>query len=316
MKRLPHDSRAAPTPATRSRSRFLGAVALLGAMATVPAQATDLPWLPPRGSATLSIEATEATAATFLLEAEPLELDFGEIDWQVQSARLTYAIGHDWAIDGSFGEVAAEAPLLGQSIGSADYDIGLIWRPVNEQASPGAPSVAVRFGWIGAGDYDAERVHAPGAGETGYGATLAIGKVFREALSFSATLGGRFHAEPIPSVMSVGVTAALLSQPATLERILGGMEGGVIFRASYRTEISTGDKNLADLYEPSPAAPELPELAREFSRAGLGVAVAAGPMEIAAEAFRYLDGRNVGSFEGVTVRLTLKADLLTLLRVL
>ena len=39
-------------------------------------------------------------------------------------------------------------------------------------------------------------------------------------------------------------------------------------------------------------------------------------MEIAAEAFRYLDGRNVGSFEGATVRLTLKADLLTLLRVL
>ena len=143
--------------------------------------------------------------------------------------------------------------------------------------------------------------------------SVAVGKVFREALSLSASLEGRSYTENIPTALSVGASAALLSQPATLEKILGGMEGGLIFRASYRREISTGDVSVTDPYQDDG---EFPLLAREYSRAAIGAALAAGAMEIAAEGYRYLGGSNVPSFTGVRMRLTVKADLMTLLRLL
>lgn len=324
-----YDAQLRETPtghaACRGTSRFhlpsgpvarLVGVLLLCSCAS-PALATDLPWLPPRGSATLAVELTEASAENFHGGKEATELTFGAIDQEIRSARLTLAIGRNWAIDGTIGDVLAQASdPLGSLNGANDSGLGLIWRPVNEQVNPAAPSIAFRVGWIGAGDYPADRVHAHGPAGNGTAVSLAIGKVFREALSFSATLGGRMYAEPVPAVVTMGVSAALLSQPATLSRILGGMEGGMIFRATYRREFPTGDIDIVDPYQPMLDDAGFPEVARGFSRGALGVAIAAGPMELAAEAFRYLAGRNVPQYQGVTVRVTLKADLLTLLGLL
>ena len=282
----------------------------------LPAAATDLPWLPPRASATLSVQFGEASAEGFYGAEEETELSFGAIDTEAATVNLTYALTDNLAIDLGTGEEAGGAEVLGRRSGDTGYRAGVIWRIVNEQVSPGAPSVAVRAGWLGEGSYDAERVHAPGPGVGGYDASVSIGKVFREALSFSASLGGRIYADPVPAVMTMEVSAALLSQPATLERILGGMEGGVILRASYRREISTGDLDVQDPYLPKLESDRFPELAREYSRGAVGVAVAVGAVEVAAEGFRYLGGRNVGNFTGAMARVTLKADLLTLLRVL
>lgn len=289
---------------------------LVGLSAPDAAQATDLPWLPPGGSCTVTVELAEASAETFLAVPDSLELGFGALDREVRSARVTFALGDSWALDGVAGDVDVTAPVLGQSAGGSEPGVGLIWRPVNEQVTPGAPSVALRVGWRGAGDYPADRVHAPGPGTAGYGVSVAVGKVFREALSFSAIAGGRGYADGVPAALSLKVSAALLSQPATLQRILGGMEGGLIFRLSYEREIATGALDVADPYLPSLEGDEFASLAREFTRGAVGAAVAAGAMEVAAEAFRYLDGRNVGSYEGVLVRLTLKADLVTLLGLL
>ena len=302
-------------PALRYRAVTLAAT-LLAAATAVPAIATELPWLPPRASATLKLEASQAAADAFLVAGTSAELTHGTLDTEVRSIRVTYGLGDSWAIDGGTGTVDASAPALDQVAGGSGPEVGLIWRPVNEQVTPGAPSVALRVGWMGAGDYPADLVHAPGPASGGYAISAAVGKVFREALSFSASFGGRLYAEPVPAVLSARVSAALLSQPQTLQRILGGMEGGMIFRASYRRDFSTGDLDVADPYLPDLDDDRFPELAREFTRASLGVAVAAGPMEIAAEGFRYLGGRNVAELNGVTVGVTLKADLLTLLGLL
>lgn len=308
-----------PLAARRRAGRRRTPAALLAAAALLsgaPALATDLPWLPPRGSATLAIELDDAAAGTFLTETESAELEHGDVEREVRAARLTFSFGRNWAIDGRLGEVATNAEVLRRSAGETDYDVGLIWRPVNEQVSPAAPSIALRIGWIGAGGYDPERVHAPGPGSTGVAAAVAVGKVFREALSLSASLASRTYTDNIPAVLSLGASAALLSQPAALEKVLGGMEGGLIFRASYRRDISSGDLNVTGPYDELPENGRFQDLARESSRGALGVALAAGPVEVAAEAYRYLGGRNVPSFDGMRIRLTVKADLLTLLGLL
>ncbi len=282
---------------------------------TVSATAADLPWLPPRASGTVAVELGEASAESFHVGTEEVELEAGAIETEVQSFRLTYSLSDNFAIDASLGQETGKARALGTVEGETGFGVGLIWRPVNEQFSPGAPSVALRVGWFGEGGYDAEQVHAPGPGTGGYDASVSIGRVFREALSLSASFGGRVYEDPIPAVVSAEVSAALLSQPASLDRILGGMEGGVILRASYRREFSTGDHDVADPYRRDLAG-RFPELAREYARGAVGMAVAAGPMEVAAEAFRYMGGRNVGNFTGATARITLKADLRTLLGLL
>lgn len=283
---------------------------------SVSGRAADLPWLPPRGSATLAFELGEASAEGFHGGVDEVELSFGAIETEVKSLRITYSLTDNFAIDASTGEETGSAPVLGTLGGGTGEGVGLIWRPINEQVSPGAPSVALRVGWQGEGSYDPRVVHAPGPGASGYSASISIGKVFREALSFSASLGGRLHPDPIPAVVSAEVAAALLSQPATLERILGGMEGGVILRMSYRREFSTGDLDVTDPYVPELERTQFPELAREYSRGTIGLSLAAGPMEVTAEGFRYMGGRNVGNFTGAVVRMTLKADLATLLGLL
>ncbi|MYB38072.1 MAG: hypothetical protein F4Y26_12000 [Gammaproteobacteria bacterium] len=282
----------------------------------MPVVAADLPWLPPPATATVAFGFGEASAEGFYGGTEEVELSFGAIDTEVASLRVTYSLTDNLAVDAGMGEETGQAQVLGSVNGETGALAGLIWRLVNEQVSPGAPSVALRVGWLGEGSYNAERVHARGPGVGGYDASISIGKVFREALSFSATLGGRMHEDPIPAVMTAEVTAALLMQPATLDRILGGMEGGVILRASYRREFSTGDLDIADPYTPKLRPSEFPELAREYSRGGVGMAIAAGALEVSAEAFRYMGGRNVGNFTGVAARATLKADLATLLGLL
>lgn len=302
------DSIPSPRPDRARRA----VIALLGAVVAVPA-AAELPWLPPKGSLTLAIEVEEASAETFYTADEDVKLVQGGISAQANRVTATFSLSDHWAIDGSVGNVDVTAPLLGESAGTGETRLGLNWRLLDEQVVPG-PSIALRLGWIGAGDYPSDRVHAPGPGSGGYAVSIAIGKVFREALSFSATVGGRSYEDPVPAVISTKVSAALLSQPATLERILGGMEGGVILRGTYQWDISTGDLDLADPYPPFDIkTSEFPELGREFSRGAVAIAVAAGPVEVAAEAFQYTGGRNVGANKGVAVRITANADLATLL---
>ena len=314
-RRLPQANKTSARRCPPRRARVLaGALGVLAA--ALPAVATELPWLPPRGSGTLALELGEAAADTFYTTGEAAELTFGGIETETERLTITYALGDAWAVDASFGNDSAFADQLGQSAGRGETGAGIIWRPVNEQFSPAAPSVALRVGWIGAGDYPANRVIAPGPGAGGYAASIAVGKVFREALSLSASLGSRMYEEPVPGVISARVSAALLSQPATLERLLGGLEGGIIFRATYRRDFLADGLDIDDPYLPDLDPERFDELAREFSRGALGIAVAAGAMEIAAETYRYMGGRNVGAFSGMSVRLTLKADLLTLLGLL
>jgi len=97
----------------------------LAAAAAVPAAAADLPWLPPRASATLALEMREASAESFHAGDEEVELSFGAIETELKSLRLTYSLTDSLAIDASAGEEVGGAPVLGTVDGENGLGVGL-----------------------------------------------------------------------------------------------------------------------------------------------------------------------------------------------
>ncbi len=127
-----------------------------------------------------------------------------DIVQSTQKLGFEYGLSDRLMLDGSFGytETKFKPATRGDFEGRDDSRIGITWRIVDEFiASPKAPSLAVRLGYILKGDYESSSIgnpHSPGDGESGLEASILLGKIFYSSWLLSGELGYRDR-ERIPS---------------------------------------------------------------------------------------------------------------------
>ena len=294
-------------PAQRTRGLFAASVAALCA----PAFADGSVWLPTPGSGTLTVAyVTQSADNMWVGKSGPMPIPFNGLDQTSLLFDASYGLSDAVALDLSVGS-SEVSPTHGKPIpisadGRTDLNVGITWRFVDEVISSG-PSVAVRFGAILAGDYDAggaspvevmgdaSRVGvgptAIGDGADGFELSGIIGKVFGQRLALSAELGTRNRSSGVPRETFVNLDG----------HVIAGSR--LVLSAQYHIQASSGDLDIGP--PPSPGKHgtywyRFPHVAEDVNRVSLGGTFTFNDqLNVGLHWFNVLDGRNTAEFEAI-----------------
>lgn len=277
---------------------------------SLPAFAKGSVWLPAPESGNVTVSYVSQTADNMWVgENGPNPIPFQGLDQTTLQFDGAYALADAWALDASVG-TSEVSPKHGKAIplsndGRTDLEVGVTWRFADELISD-APSMAVRFAAILAGDYeaggagpkevmgDASRVGAGptaiGDGSDGFELSGIVGKVFADRIALSGELGTRNRGSDVPRETFMNLDAHLIAGQY------------LVLTAGYYLQASAGDLNIGP--PPGPGAHgtywrRFPHVAEDVSRLSLGGTLNFGDMSVGLHWFSVLDGRNTAEFEAV-----------------
>ena len=293
------------------KARAIAGFAVTSLLAlALPAQADGSVWLPTPGSGTLTVSYISQTADDMWVgKAGPMPIPFRGLDQTTVLVDGSYGLSDAIALDASVGrsEVSPKhgMPIPISTDGRTDLELGVTWRFLDEVISDG-PSVAVRFGVILAGDYeaggpgpvevmgDASRVGpgptAIGDGADGFEFSAIVGKVLGNRVALSAELGTRNRSSDVPRETFMNVDAHLIA----------GRH--LVLSAQYHVQSSSGDLDIGP--PPSPGGHgtywyRFPDVAEDINRVSLGGTLSFDRFTVGVHWFSVLDGRNTAEFEAI-----------------
>ncbi len=169
------------------------------------------PWLPEPGGMTLSISYLSESFDEFYRADQDQQLP---ADIEQTTLRFAFEYGLSDLVSLGFKTGFTEthfAPASrGDFSGVDDSEIDIRWRFVDEYLSEKAmPTITLRLAAIIAGNYEASSAgnpHSPGDGESGYSASIIVGKVLH-SWSLLGELGYRDRASPVPSEVFLNIGA-------------------------------------------------------------------------------------------------------------
>ena len=289
----------------------IAAVAITSLFALAgPAQAGGSVWLPAPGTGSVTASYVSQSADNLWVgDTGPDPLPFRGLDQTTFLVDVTCGITDAVALDASVGR-SEVSPTHGMPIpitseGTTDLNLGATWRFQDEVLSDG-PSMAVRFGLILAGNYeaggaspvevmgDASRVGpgptAIGDGADGFERSGIVGKVFGGRLALLAEVGTRNRTSDVPRETFANLDAHWITGPY------------VVLSARYHMQSSSGDLDIGP--PPGPGAHgsywyRFPHVAEDVSRVSLGGTLSFDRINVGVHWFRVLDGRNTAEFDAV-----------------
>ena len=308
---LPFASAHSPNqrPCTTAATRNLAALSV-SIMLSLPALAEGTVWLPTPESGNVTVSYVSQSADNMWVGKNgPNPIPFQGLDQKTLQFDATYGLADAWALNASVG-TSEVSPKHGRPIplstdGRTDLEVGITWRFVDELISD-APSMAVRFGAILAGNYDAggagpaevmgdvSRVGAGptaiGDGSDGFELSGIVGKVFADRIAVSAELGTRNRGSDVPRETFMNLDGHLIA----------GQH--LVLTARYYLQSSAGDLDIGP--PPSPGKHgtywrRFPHVAEDVARISLGGTLNFGDMSVGLHWFNVLDGRNTAEFEAV-----------------
>ncbi len=277
---------------------------------SLPVLAEGTVWLPPPDSGTVTVSYVSQTADNLWVGKNgPNPIPFRGLDQDTLQFNATYGLADAWALDARIGrsEVSPKhgMPIPLSTDGWTDLEVGVTWRVVDELISD-APSLAVRFGAIVAGSYDAggagpvevmgdaSRVGAGptaiGDGSDGFELSGVVGKVFADRLALSGELGTRNRGSGVPRETFMNLDAHLIAGQY------------LILSMRYYLQSSAGDLDIGP--PPGPGAHgrhwnRFPHVAEDVSRISFGGTLNWGDISVGIHWFDVLDGRNTAEFEAL-----------------
>jgi hypothetical protein len=177
--------------------KHLLAGALLCSAASL-AHAQNAVWLPAPGSGSVSLSYVNQDADQFYIGGNQMMLPFGSITIDTTTLGAQYGLTDALALDAKL-PFAKRSSGLGDDSAVGDARLGLTWRALDEFTTLGAPTIALRFGGIFAGDYETQRPDSIGDGASGYEGSVLIGKYLTRAFALRAELGLRVRSKDVPN---------------------------------------------------------------------------------------------------------------------
>lgn len=257
------------------------------------ALAAGSPWLPPPGGGSLAVSYVTQSATEFYRSTARRPTPGGGLELAQDTLWIegSYGLADAWAVDFRVGQASSSfatgpglPPSQASISGLADYNLGVVWRVVDEIVRPAAPSVAFRAAAIKAGDYETGYINSLGDGGDGLEFSVIVGKFFSDRFALSGEVGQRSRNSNTHEIPD-----------SVFARFLAGVIVGDRLSLSLSYEIDDSKSGI-EIGGPGFSPSRFPELQEDIQLAGATVSYTISDRVSVGGSFaKVVDGRNTAA---------------------